>query len=178
MIHNLLYSADHIVHILIRQGIIQRNTHDFLIVGFRIGTKPRLVSQFFIVRMAIDRQIMHLRVDILRPKRVKKLPSVTGKPAQIQAQNVKMPGSIRFRYLLLDDDLRHIRKSFVILSGDFFSAFGKQRQFIQLAGDQRSLEIGHAVIVAQLHLFVIPARVRGMNHLFLLSCNAMGAQSL
>ena len=82
--HQLLYRPDDILHIPVCHGIKQGNTHYLFIIFFRIRTKPFFVTKLFIIGMPINRQIMHLRADILRIQRIKKLTPVAGQLFRIQ----------------------------------------------------------------------------------------------
>ena len=124
---------DHIFHIVIRQSVIQRNTHHLVVILLRIGAQSLLISQLLIIGMPVDRQVMHLRAGIFRIQSIEKLPSVAVQVLQIQMQHIQMPGRVRLRDLLLQDQFRHFAERFIITLTDFFSTLFKCRELLQLA---------------------------------------------
>ena len=124
---------DHIFHIVIGQSVIQRNTHHLVVIFLRIGAQSLLISQLLIIGMPVDRQVMHLRAGILRIQSIEKLPSVAVQVLQIQMQHIQMPGRVRLRDLLLQDQFRHFAEHFIITLTDFLSTLFKCRELLQLA---------------------------------------------
>ncbi len=74
--YHFFHRMDHIFHVFVGQSVVQRNTHDFVVVFLRIRAQPFFITQFFIIRVPVYRQIMYLWAGILCIQRVKKLPSV------------------------------------------------------------------------------------------------------
>ena len=73
---------------------------------------------------------MYLWAGILCIQCVKELPSVAVQILQIQMQYIQMPGRVRLRDLLLQDQFRHVCEGFVVAFADFLSAFLKSRKLL------------------------------------------------
>ena len=73
---------------------------------------------------------MYLWAGILCIQRVKELPSVAVQILQIQMQYIQMPGRVRLRDLLRQDQFRHVCEGLVVAFADFLSTFLKSRKLL------------------------------------------------
>ena len=77
-----------IIHIFVRQGIIQRQAHDFLIQLFRFRAQTLFIAQLFVVGMSVNRDIVYVAADVFRRHGCEKLLPVNGKLFRLNVENV------------------------------------------------------------------------------------------
>ncbi len=155
---------DHFLHLFICQRIVERDAEDPFIKPLGVWAEPFRISEVLIVGEPVDRDIVHLTVDIFGIHGVKKLPSAAGEDICVELQDIQMPDRVRFRYLLLDNDTLHITESLIIPAYDLLPAPGEGGELFELAGEQRRLHIGEPVIISQGDHFIVPGIIGGSAH--------------
>ena len=79
---------DYILHLPVRQGIVQGNAENPFIKPFRFWAKPFRITKPLVIGQAVDRNIVYLTVDILSRHSVKKLASAAGEDIRIKLYHV------------------------------------------------------------------------------------------
>ena len=97
-----------IIHIFVRQGIIQRQAHDFLIQLFRFRAQTLFIAQLFVVGMSVNRDIVYVAADVFRRHGCKELLSVNGKHFRLDTQDIQMPCGIGLRDFFLYGNFRNL----------------------------------------------------------------------
>ena len=147
------------------QPEIQRNADCARIIGFGGGEVADFEAEMLaVVGLGVDGDVVYVCTDAVLPQEVEHLAAGFA-AVGAHLHGIKMQGGAAFRMALRQDE-RQAGQQAVVSRGELVAAGDEFVDAGHLAHAEGGLQFGHAVVVAEVDLLVIPSAIRLLGHFF------------
>ena len=147
------------------QPEIQRDADCASVVGFGGREVARLKAEVLaVIRLGVHGNVVHIGADAVLPQEVEHLAACFA-AVGAHLRGIEVQGGAVLR-VALRQNKRQVGKQAVVSRGQIVAAGEELVDAGHLAHSEGGLQFGHAVVVAEVDLLVIPSAVRLLSHFF------------